>query len=54
SKSYSTITHKQEQLLSIDYKKSTVQKNLNDELEQEIRLHQQLKLLSNLETNMLE
>ncbi|CAG8847612.1 14661_t:CDS:1, partial [Racocetra persica] len=47
-------THEQEQLLNIDYKKLTVQKNLNDELEREIRLRQQLKSLCNSETNMLE
>ncbi|CAG8841703.1 46265_t:CDS:2 [Gigaspora margarita] len=50
----SSITYEQdeqEQLLNIDYKKLSVQKNLNDELEREIRLCQQLKSLFNSETN---
>ncbi|CAG8771440.1 22466_t:CDS:2, partial [Racocetra persica] len=38
SSNESSITYEQEQLLNIDYKKLTVQKNLNDELEKEIRL----------------
>ncbi|CAG8559896.1 23857_t:CDS:2, partial [Dentiscutata erythropus] len=47
----SSITYEQEQQLNIDYKKLTVQKNLNDELEREIKLHQQLKSLYNFEPN---
>ncbi|CAG8689285.1 4868_t:CDS:2, partial [Gigaspora rosea] len=51
SSNESSITYEQEQLLNIDYKKLSVQKNLNDELEREIRLCQQLKSLFNSETN---
>ncbi|CAG8651212.1 10509_t:CDS:2, partial [Dentiscutata heterogama] len=40
-------SHEQEQLLN----KLTMQKNLNDKLEREIRLRQQLQLLYNPETN---
>ncbi|CAG8690035.1 9146_t:CDS:1, partial [Dentiscutata heterogama] len=47
----SNESYEQEQQLNIDYKKLTVQKNLNDELEREIRLCQQLKSLYNSETN---
>ncbi|KAF0393034.1 hypothetical protein F8M41_010447 [Gigaspora margarita] len=51
SSNESFITYEQEQLLNIDYKKLSVQKNLNNELEREIRLRQQLKSLFNSETN---
>ncbi|CAG8491500.1 8840_t:CDS:2, partial [Dentiscutata erythropus] len=47
----SSLTYEQEQQLDIDYKKLTVQKSLNDELEREIRLRQQLKSLCNTEPN---
>ncbi|CAG8608442.1 21888_t:CDS:2 [Dentiscutata erythropus] len=43
SSNESSIIYEQEQQLNIDYKKLTVQKNLNNELEREIKLRQQLK-----------